>query len=78
MPRALIPCPSAAAYNRGCRCEGCIGAKRVRWRSEYYAHPDRVGRAKANADRRRERQANQTTRVGCWWCRLKGRRHDRR
>lgn len=28
----LIPCPSAAAYTRGCRCDGCCEAKRKRTR----------------------------------------------
>jgi hypothetical protein len=25
-PPDLVPCPSPAAYNRGCRCDGCIAA----------------------------------------------------
>lgn len=29
----LLPCPSAASYVRGCRCDGCVEANRERQRS---------------------------------------------
>jgi len=27
-PKIIVPCPSAAAYTRGCRCDGCKEANR--------------------------------------------------
>jgi hypothetical protein len=40
-------CPSAAAYNRGCRCEGCVDANRIAGRQ---AKDRRIARAHHGAE----------------------------
>lgn len=58
-----VPCPSVAAYARGCRCDGCRDANRVR-------------QAEGNADRKKRLASGQTSVIhgrvstyGNWSCR---------
>ena len=42
--RGTTPCPSNAAYNRGCRCDGCKAARRAKGQSSPYCKDARKER----------------------------------
>lgn len=57
-PRPRKPCPSYAAYQRGCRCDGCIKKKQEASKDyEDKRKARRAADAKRRAEMKREREA---------------------